>query len=330
MKKVCMLGSGAFGTAMSALLADNGYQVHMWCHDPCVAESVAKKHCNQPYLPDAKLSKHIIPFRDMGKALEGVTWVFEATPVKFLRSVLEKASPFFLEDQTWVVLSKGIEKDTLFFPSQIIDDVFDTNVKKAVVSGPSFAKNIALKQLTAVDVAAEDGNAAKNLQNMLENDYFKTHVTSDIIGVQIGGALKNVVAIAIGMLDGAGYTDNTKAFLFTTCLQEMVTFAKSFTNFFGVKPETLYGLSGIGDLVLTSMGGLSRNLMVGRHLGLGEKLDDILEKTGAIPEGVNTVKSVYQIIKNKNIHMPIFQSVYEIIFADKSVDDLVSVLKNSL
>jgi len=321
-----MLGSGAFGTAMSALLADNGFQVNMWCYDPCVVESVEKRHCNELYLPDTKLSKNIIPFKDIGEALEGVTWVFEATPVKFLRSVLEKAAPFFLEDQIWVVLSKGIEKDTLFFPSQMIDDVFDKAVKKAVVSGPSFAKNVVAKKLTAVDIAAEDETVAKDLQGMLENDYFKTHLSSDIIGVQIGGALKNVVAIAIGMLDGAGYTDNTKAFFFTTCLQEMVAFA----NFFGAKPQTLYGLSGIGDLVLTSMGGLSRNLMVGRHLGLGETLEDILEKTGVIPEGINTVKSVHKIIKNKQMRLPIFQSIYEIIFGGKSVDYLVCVLKKSL
>jgi len=303
-------------------LADNGFEVNIWCHDPYVAESVAKRRCNELYLPDTKLSKHIRPFTDLAGALEKVTWVFEATPVPFLRSVLQNVEPYFLEDQVWVMLSKGIENKTLFFPSQIIDSVFNKNVKKAVLSGPSFAKEIVLKKLTAVNIASEDKSIAEELKKMLENNYFKTKIISDILGAQIGGALKNIIAIAVGILDGAGYTDNTKSFLLTTGLSEMVAFA----HILGAEKDTMYDLAGLGDLVLTCTGSLSRNLMVGRHLGLGEKLDDIVKKTGVVPEGVNTSKSVYEMIQKNEIHLPVFASVYGIIFGEKTVADLIGAL----
>lgn len=320
MKTVCMLGSGAWGTAVASLLADNGCQVKLWCYEPGVAESIVNKRCNERYLPDSILHENIRPITDIKKALEDVSWVFEAVPVKFLRSVLQQAKPYFLDDHVWVVLSKGIEQDSLLFPSQMIDNVFEKSVKKAVVSGPSFAKDVMLQQVTAVDVASENENIAADLKDMLENNYFRTNMLADLIGVQVGGALKNVMAVVIGMLDGAGFTDNTKAYLFTAGLDEMVQLA----NVLGAKKETLYGLSGVGDLVLTCMGGLSRNFMVGRRLGLGEKLDDILAKTGVIPEGINTVTSVYQLIQKQNIHLPIFETIYDVIYAGKSVKDLVT------
>jgi len=323
MKTVCMLGSGAFGTAFSSLLAGNGFEVNMWCHDQSVADEVSKNHCNKLYLPNLKLSKQIKPFTNIQHAMEGVTWVFEATPVKFLRSVLEKAKPYVRKNQNWIILSKGIENKTLLFPSQMLADIFDISVKKAVISGPSFAKDLSAKQVTGVALASDDQVVAQELATILQNNYFVPHVTSDMIGVQVGGALKNIMALAIGMLDGAGFTDNTKSLLLTTGLDQMVLFAEHL----GGKPETLYGLSGLGDVVLTCMGSLSRNLMVGKRLGLGEKLDDVIRETGIIPEGVNTVKSVYEIINKERFdHLPLFESVYEIIFGNKTVEDLIKIL----
>lgn len=331
MKRVCVIGSGAFGTAMASLLADNGFEVNLWCFEPWVADSIAKNRTNE-FLPDVKLSERIKPFINMAYALEGVKWIFEATPVTFLRSVLLKAKPYVSDEQVWVVLSKGIENETLLFPSQIIDDVFEKKVQKVVVSGPSFAKNIVLKQLTRVDIASDDPEILKELKNMFDNAYFSCHMVSDIIGVQIGGALKNVMAIATGILEGAGYTDNTKALLLTEGLQEMARFAE----IFGGEAQTLYGLSGVGDLILTCMGGLSRNLMVGKQLGQGETLDDILKKTKAFPEGINTVKSVYQMIAKEGKYLstfdlqqgvlPIFECMYEIIYNGKPVSYLIDVL----
>lgn len=350
MKRVCVLGAGAFGTAFASLLADNGFEVTIWCYESFVVDDITQKRCNETFLPGVKLSENIKPFTNMAYALEDAGWVFEAIPVKFLRSILQKAKPYVTDEQRWVVLSKGIENGTLLFPSQVIDDVFEKKMKKAVVAGPSFAKNIACKQMTGVDIACEDLDMLAQLQRMLENDYFKCHMTSDIIGVQVGGSLKNILAIATGMLDGAGYPDNTKAFLLTEGLHEMALFAEHV----GADAQTLYGLSGVGDLVLTCMGGLSRNLMVGKHLGKGETLDAILKRTGVVPEGANTVKSVYQIITRESkdvpkfelqdfgahigqgkkvvmqggkINMPIFESMYEILYGGKTVEYLLKVLK---
>jgi len=345
MKKVCMLGSGAWGTAISSLLADNGFEVNLWCYDSIVAKDIETQHCNKLFLPDVILSKNIKAFTDIGQAMQGVTWVFEAVPVKFLRSALLQAKSHVSSDQAWVILSKGIENETLLFPSQMLDDIFETNVKKVVVSGPSFAKDVAAKKLTAVDVASKDETLAAELQEMLTNFYFRCFYTSDARGVQLGGALKNVLALAFGMLEGAGCTDNTKSFMLTVGLQELATFAK----FIKVKQETIYGLSGIGDLILTCTGGLSRNLMVGRLLGKGESLDEILRKTGAVPEGVNTAKSVYEVIQHfklgdpqfsyahhaiwgdrinmnmKNgIDLPLLECIHEVVFGDKDIQDLIS------
>ena len=353
MKKACMLGSGAWGTAVASVLADNGFQVNLWCHEPEVAKAVETKHCNEKYLPDVTLSKRIMPFTDVKKALQDVSFVFEAIPIKFLRSVLEQVKPYYKNTQKWVILSKGIENETLLFPSQIIDDVFKIDVKKVVVSGPSFAKDVIAKQVTAVDIASQDKELNFELYKILTNHYFRANIIDDMLGAQIGGALKNIVAIATGMLCGAGYTDNTKALLLTKTLHEIVDFA----IFLGSKKETICGLSGFGDLSLTCMGSLSRNLMVGKKLGAGENLEDILAGTHAVPEGVNTVKSIYEMISqcklgnpdyqmvkaHPNAHrsgykltmscpdeplkLPLFEVIYEVIFADKTVEDMVHVLK---
>jgi len=348
MKKVCMLGSGAWGTAVSSLLADNGFEVNLWCYESTVAKEIAQERCNKRYLPDVTLKKNIKAFTDIDKAMESVDWIFEAVPVKFLRSVLVQAKPYLSAGQTWVILSKGIENETLLFPSQILNDVFETEVKKVIVSGPSFAKDLAAKKLTAVDVASKDERLAKELQGMLTNAYFKCHCSSDVRGVQFGGALKNVFALAYGMLEGFGCAANTKAFMLTVALKEMAEFAK----FVKIEEKTIYCLSGFGDLILTCTGGLSRNVMVGRLLGEGQSLEDILKTTGAIPEGINTVKSVYEVIQHfkiigdptftyshhaiwgdrenldlkESIELPLLETIHEVIFEGKSVQDLLFAL----
>ena len=323
-----MLGSGAWGTAVASVLAYNGFRVNLWCHEPEVAEMVAEKNCNKRYLPDTNLSERIVPFTSMQRALQGVEWVFEAVPVKFLRSVLEQVKPYYKDSQKWVVLSKGIENKTLLFSSEILDHVFNTQVKKVVVSGPSFAKEVAAQQVTAVDIASDDKELAFELYKILTSDYFRAHLIDDPLGAQIGGALKNIVAIATGMLYGGGHADNTKALLLTRVLHEIVNFAM----LWGAKKDTVYGLSGFGDLSLTCMGSLSRNLMVGKKLGAGETLKDILSSTHAVPEGVNTVKSVHEMIQQwrssgQALEFRVFEAIYDVIFRDKTVDDLIHVLK---
>ena len=322
MKTVCMLGEGAWGTAVATLLAHNGFQVKLWCYDHAVAQAIKNTRINDRYLPGIQLDEKIQPIIDLQEALENAELIFEAIPVKFLRSIVEQSKSLCAPNIPWVVLSKGIEQDTLLFPTQIIDDVLSFESKKAVLVGPSFAKDVAEKKITAVSLAVTDCKFGLSLQKQLANEYFRPYLSTDLVGTQVGGALKNVITLAIGMLDGAGFTDNAKAFMFTRGLHEMVQIA----NALGGKTKTLYGLSGVGDLVLTSMGTLSKNLEVGKRLGKGESLDQILQETGYIPEGINTVKSVQQLIKEKNLELPVCSGIYEVIFGSKKIAQVLDAL----
>jgi glycerol-3-phosphate dehydrogenase (NAD(P)+) len=322
MKKVCVLGDGAWGTAVATLLAHNGYQVALWCHDAADAQAIARTRVNERYLPGQVLSELIISTASLEVAVCDTRWVFEAIPVQYLRSVILDAVPFFAPDQVLVVLSKGIEKDTLLLPTQIIDDACGDSHKKVVVAGPSFAADLAQQQVTAVSVAATDCQLASELQAMLENDYFRSFVNTDLIGVQVGGAVKNVITLGVGMLEGAGYKDNTKTFLVSRGLDEMAIIAKAL----GGNPATVYGLSGVGDLMLTALGKLSRNLAVGTRLGRGDALQTILDELGHIPEGINTVQTIKQLMQKHHLQLPICNAVYEIIFAGKKIDHLLAAL----
>lgn len=322
MKTVSMLGDGAWGTAVATLLAHNGYQVKLWCHDAANADTIKRTRINERYLPGYTLSEHIIPITSLEDAFHDIQWIFEAVPVQYLRSVLEQSASYITPDHVWIVLSKGIEGGTLMLPTQIIDDVLKSSPKKAVVAGPSFAADVAKKQATAVSVAATESSLAHTVRTMLENDYFKPFFNADLLGVQAGGAVKNVMTLGVGMLDGAGYTDNTKAFLLTRGLYEMALIAKTF----GGDPTTLYGLSGVGDLVLTSMGKLSRNLEVGKRLGRGDRLQLILDELGHVPEGINAIKSVKQLIQKKKLELPIAEAIHDIALNGRSIEDLIIAL----
>ena len=318
-KTVCMLGEGAWGTAVATLLAHNRQTVNLWCHHADVAQEIKEKQTNARYLPGVRLSKNIVPTTDIDAALCGTRWVFEAIPIKYLRAVLKKTVSCFTDEQIWVVLSKGIEKDTLLLPTQILDDVFTRTVNKAVFAGPSFAKQVADKQITAVTIASTDCDVAASLQNLLANEYFRPYGSLDVVGVQLAAALKNVITFGVGLLDGAGYNDNTKAFFMTRGLHETSQLIQAM----GGAQKTAYGLSGVGDLVLTSMGALSRNLEVGRRLGAGESLDAIIQKTGYTPEGVNTVASVQKLAERVGCKTPVCRGVYEVIFGGKSVTTML-------
>lgn len=320
---IAVLGDGAWGTAVATLLAHQGFTVRLWCHTQEVADSIATTGYNHQFLPGVKLSHAIVPVRDIAQAVCGAEWVFEAVPVAFLRGVLEQVRHCFTQEQTWVVLSKGIEHTTLLFPSDIIDDVFGYSTKKVIFSGPSFAHDLSRQQITAVSLASVDVALAQALQHILANHYFRPYVCDDPVGAQVGGALKNVIALAVGLLDGAGYTDNAKAFLLTRGLQEMV----HLTTALGGKASTLYGLSGVGDLVLTAMSIQSRNFVVGQRLGKGESLSSIMSSMGGkVPEGSNTVQSVKQLQQKLGISLAICSGVYDVIFKEKALQDMLEAL----
>jgi len=218
------------------------------------------------------------------------------------------------------MLSKGIEQDTLMLPTQIIDDVLKMDVEKAVCVGPSFADEVVRKRFTAVVVASNNNAYTQQIKSMLENDYFKVFESSDMIGVQVGSALKNVIALGIGILDGAGYGENAQAIVLAKGLRDMITCAQAL----GGKKETMHGLAGVGDLILTCKGGLSRNVMVGRYFGQGKSLEKVIEDEGVTPEGVNTAQSIYELAQKHKISLPVCEGIYDIVFAGKSVDQFLT------
>ncbi len=321
-KPVAVIGAGAWGTAFSTLLAENGHEVNLWCYESEVVEDIKNKGINNKYLPGVYLDKKIKPTNNLEEVLSQAKWIFEAVPVKFLRNVLTQAKPHLNPEQVWVVLSKGIEQETLLLPSGILDDVFGEEVKKAAVCGPNFAKDLAKKAYTATTVASKDLAIAEELQKLLANSYFHPYRLSDFIGVQVSGAIKNLLALLVGIAKGAKCHDNTIAFLLTRGLFEIV----KITEFYGGEKDTVYGLSGLGDLVLTSFGAMSRNQKVGMIIGVGNSLKAATETVGVVPEGVNIAFSVKQLIDKNKLDLPICQGAFEIIFEGKTIEALLDQL----
>jgi len=318
---ICVLGCGAWGLAIATVLAHNGHSVIVWCHLPEYAKEINNYHTNTRYLPGKILDKKITATADIHDALSCSDLIFEAIPVQFLRSVITEARPYYTKNQSWVILSKGIEQKTLLLPSQIIATILGPEIESrmAIVAGPSFAHELIEQQPTAVTLATTHHLLQTQLENLLHTSYFRTYSSTDIIGTQIGGALKNVIALAIGILDGAGYQDNTKSFIVTRSINEIINITKAV----GGSPETILELSGIGDLILTCMGKSSRNLYVGREFGMGKTLDTIISTTGYTPESLNTIRSCYELIQQKNITAPLITDIYHMLFNNLLVKDFI-------
>ena len=321
MKKVGIIGEGAWGTAVATLLAFNGYEVFLWCNFADVAHMILETGENKKYLPGIHLNAHIKPVTNFDDLAE-IDWLFEAIPVQYLRSVLEKFKPFYHEKQRWVILSKGIEDSTLMFPGQMLDNIFQKQTNFVVLAGPSFAHDLAKQNITGVMLASSHKQMAQELQSMLNNDYFTTTLSDDVIGVEVGAALKNVLALGVGMIEGAGYGANTVMLFFTRVFHEICLLAKAM----GAKEEALMGLAGLGDAVLTSFGGQSRNVCTGKLLGQGWPLAKILSETGMSPEGINTVKSVYALSQKFKVVLPLTSGLYHVIFGKIKIAEFLSGL----
>lgn len=327
MNTIAVLGGGAWGTAIAQLLAENGHRVRLWCREPAVVQTIVDSRINAQYLPQVILHPSIEPTIDFEQCLRGAAFIFEAIPVQYLRQVVEQAKPYCSAQQPWVILSKGLEQHSLLFPTQLIDQVLGFDAKKTVLSGPSFAYDLAQKQITAVTLAASTCSQAEQIRTLLTNNYFRPYISLDILGVQIGAALKNVITLAIGILDGAGYADNVKAFILTRGLREIA----QLSAVLGCRGETVYGLSGVGDLVLTAMGTRSKNLALGRRLGKGQTLQSTQQEIGTLPEGINTALATHQLMLKYNLDLPVCAGVYDIIYQEKPVDQfLLSLMARPL
>ncbi len=321
---VTVLGEGAWGTAVALLLASKGHRVILWCHNEQNAKALATTRKNEIYFPEHKLGDLIEPTADMQHALSS-RYIFEAIPVKYLRSVLQQARLHARTEHVWISLSKGIEQHTLLFPSQIIKELIPQLSAIAVVSGPSFAQEVAEQKITALTVAAQDCDVAIQIQKMVASSYIKPYTSTDMIGVQVGGALKNVISLGIGIAHGAKLSENSKAFLFTRGFREILLL----TKLLGGRQETLMGLSGIGDLVMSAYGILGRNRACGELLGSGMSLAEVSKKYDVLPESINTVKSVYEMAQKYEAEMPVCTGIYRCVYERYSMQKLLNELMQS-
>jgi len=315
-----VIGEGAWGTAVASVLANNGYQVNLWCCDKQVAKQINQEHFNERYIPGFSLSPNIVAHVDL-KEVARLDWVFISTPIKYFRDVVNQCKSYYRMNQRWIILSKGIENDTLMLPSQILSQILSPRIHFAALGGPSFAKEVLEKKVTGVNIAANDQTIANDVALLVKNEYFRPFVIDDFIGIQLGGALKNVVAIMMGIAKGVTSADNTQALLFTRGWHEMSALALAL----GAEHKTLEDLSGVGDLFLTVSGRYSRNLSVGKALGQGKKLDVFLRETGYTPEGINTIKTVKQIIHKYQLKLPLLDLLYAIVFDQVDPSQLVHV-----
>lgn len=314
--KVSVIGGGAWGTALAQLASSNRHEVTMWVYEPEVAEDINRNHRNQLFLPDVPLSPEIRAKNDMAEVLEGADMVISVVPSHLVRGVMEEAAPHIPEDAILVTASKGIEDDTLLTMTGVIEEVVAPQVSRRLValSGPSFAKEVARGVPTVVVSACRDIRVAEKVQHALSTDYFRIYSQTDVVGVELGGAVKNPIAIAVGVADGMGLGLNTRAAIITRGLAEIARLGVKM----GANPMTFAGLAGMGDLVLTCTGDLSRNRQVGLKIGQGKKISEILAETRSVAEGVKNAATVYKLSQKMEVSMPIIEQIHLILYADKS------------
>jgi glycerol-3-phosphate dehydrogenase (NAD(P)+) len=311
MSYISVIGAGSWGTTLACLLSDKGYDVTLWVHEKDLSEEINKTRINMTYLPDITIPDDVRVTHNIDEALKKARYVLNAVPSQYVRAVFKEAFPCMLDEAIIISVSKGIEKGTLLTVSSILNEL--SNHLAAVLSGPSFAKEVTKKLPTAVTLATEDKNTGFILQEIFNINNFRVYTHDDVLGVEIGGALKNVMAIASGISDSLGLGNNARASLITRGLVEMTRLGVAM----GAKERTFSGLSGIGDLLLTCTSPLSRNYTVGVKLGQGMKIKDILSQTRSVAEGVETAESAYELSKKHNIEMPIVEQVYKVIYDDK-------------
>ena len=317
MKKIAVIGAGSWGTALASLLGEKGYNVSLWVYEADLIDEIIKKRVNSKYLPNVILSENIIPSAGLKDVLKDAELILSVIPTQHTRSVFKDVGSFIPEGAYLVTASKGIENGTLQTVSQVLEEL--TGRKAAALSGPSFAKEVTIMKPTAVTIASESVGKGQVLQKVFNTDHFRVYTNDDVLGVELGGALKNVMAIASGISDGLGLGSSARAALITRGLAEIIRLGVAM----GAKEKTFSGLSGIGDLVLTCTGSLSRNYTVGTRLGRGEKLKDIVDSMSMVAEGIATSESAYELAGKYKVDMPVVEQVYKTINEDKPPKDVV-------
>ena len=324
-KKIAVIGAGSWGTALSLHLAEKFEQVSLWVYERELCDILTKERENKWFLPNIFLPKNIVSDTSIELVSQEQKILLLVVPTQEIRKITSQLKPFIKPETIIINASKGIENDSLIPCHKIISDSLETDCKIATISGPTFAKEVAKKVPSALLAASESEDTANVVQQIFSSKTMKVFTSTDIMGVEIGGALKNVIAIATGICDGLNLGSNTRAALITRGLVEIARIGTRM----GAKLETFYGLSGLGDLVLTCVGELSRNRQLGVQLGKGKPLNKITENMRMIAEGITTVKSAYHLIQKLNIQASVMEETYKVLHQgktpQKALNDLMEI-----
>jgi len=321
MAKIGMIGAGSWGCALSWLLCNNGNQVVMWSALEDEIHMLEQKHEHKDKLPGVRLQDEIRFTAELGEAIEGQEVLVLAVPSPFIRSTAAKMAPFVAEGQKIVNVAKGIEETTLMTLSQVIGQEIP-RAEVAVLSGPSHAEEVGKGLPTTIVVGTKDKGTAEYLQNLFMSKVFRVYTSSDVLGIELGAALKNVVALAAGIADGLGYGDNTKAALITRGIAEIARLGISM----GGRIETFYGLTGIGDLIVTCASMHSRNRRAGILIGKGASMEEAMAEVKMVVEGVYSAKAGYALSQKYQVSMPIIEQVNQVLFEGKPAAEAVGEL----
>lgn len=322
--RIAVIGAGSWGTALANLLAEKGLDVDLWVREEEVFSQIRDQRTNQVFLPDFRLDARLRPVISFEEALRGKQLALLAIPSHVFREVLVSVRPFLPRDASVIIATKGIENHTLMIMSQVAEEILDEQYMATVacLAGPSFAREVARHYPTAVTIACHHMAHAKRLQQLFSRDFFRVYAGDDLIGTQLGGALKNVIAIAAGASDGLKFGENARAALITRGLAEITRLGVAM----GSNPHTFAGLAGLGDLVLTCTGDLSRNRTVGLKVGMGMALEEVTRSMRMVAEGIKTARSAYELSERMGVAMPITREVYRILYEGRDPRDAVREL----
>lgn len=319
--KVSVIGSGSWGCSLAMVLAKNNHDVSIYSRNLEQVEEINIKHKNEKYLKGVRFDENIKASNSLKDVLKDSEIVVLAVPTQQIRSVLLEIKKYISEDKILVDVAKGIEVSSGFRVSEICEEILPRN-KYSILSGPSHAEEVSREIPTTVVISSNDNSVSEKVRDFFMNENFRIYINSDLIGVEIAGAIKNIIAFGAGVLDGMGYGDNSKSALITRGLNEIVKFGISY----GANKSTFYGLSGIGDLVVTCTSKHSRNWRAGYLIGCGKNLDETLKEVNMVVEGISTTKIVHSMAKEKNVEMPITDAIYSVLYGDLDVRTAVNKL----
>lgn len=319
--EISIIGAGSWASAIANVLSEK-YDVLVYARDQEQVNSINKENINKKYFPNKKLRKNVKATSSL-ESLFSNEYIINAIPTQNIRQVYSKLDKNILNEKILINLSKGIELENNYRISEIFESIFG-EISYVVLSGPSHAEEVINEMPTTIVCASSDLNISKDVQKIFSRDYFRVYTSTDVVGVEIGGSIKNILALGIGMADGLGYGDNSKAAMITRGIHEMERFAE----FFDADPKTINGLAGIGDLIVTATSTHSRNNRAGKLIGEGMSVEEASQEIKMVVEGIPTTKAVYDLAKKRNIDLPITTELYKVLFMGKSAHQSVSDLMN--